>query len=59
MTRRINPDTGYPMSTEKQIQQAKDLLYLSEPHLSDEEIEANLTSPYSSKEDKLRFLLVH
>ena len=57
MTRRINPDTGYPMSTEKQIQQAKDLLYLSEPHLSDEEIEANLTSPYSSKEDKLRFFV--
>lgn len=57
MAQRINPDTGYPMSTEKQIQQAKDLLYLSKPHLSDEEIKANLTNPYFNKDDKLRFCI--
>lgn len=57
MAQRINPDTGYPMSTEKQIQQAKDLLYLSKPHLSDQDIEANLTNPYFDKNDKLRFCI--
>lgn len=57
MAQRINPDTGYPMSTEKQIQQAKDLLYLSKPHLSDQDIEANLTNPYFNKNDKLRFCI--
>ena len=57
MAQRINPDTGYPMSTEKQIQQAKDLLYLSKPHLSDEEIKANLTNPYFNKDDKLHFCI--
>ncbi len=57
MVQRINPDTGYPMSTDKQIKQAKDLLYLSKPHLTDEEILQQLENPGFSKIQKLQFCI--
>lgn len=57
MTKRINPDTGYPMSTEKQIQQAKDLLYLSDSPIVKKQVEYQLSNKYATNNQKILYLV--
>lgn len=60
MAQRINPDTGYPMSTDKQITLAKNLMtdIINNP-LTDADFENAMVNPYFSKYDKIQWLLTY
>ncbi|MPW15178.1 hypothetical protein [Lactobacillus helveticus] len=62
MTKRINPDTGYPMSTEKQILQARENLKLVEEQSSyDKSLEflQKIGADFRTDEEKFHDYMLH